>query len=149
MQDIKNNLDKILLGEFKINYVPAFRIHLKKNNSLGEYKCFECNIKNNWNNKELLLELDHIDGNKNNNIKSNLRWLCPNCHSQTSTFRSKNYNKINIKWISEKKLLNSIKQGGNIADILRRVNLKPKGDNYNRIHKLCLKYNIKLESYTE
>ncbi len=29
---------------------------------------------------------DHIDGNRSNNREENLRWLCPNCHSQTPTF---------------------------------------------------------------
>lgn len=55
---------------------------------LLEYNCVICGIVN-WNNKSIALELDHIDGdNKNNNLK-NLRILCPNCHSQTDTFRSK------------------------------------------------------------
>lgn len=148
-QNIVDNLDKILKGEVIINYVPAFRIQLKKQNLLGEYKCTECNIDNNWNNKELLLELDHIDGNKNNNIRENLRWICPNCHSQTNTFRNKNPHKINNRWISDKELKESIKQGGNISDILRRVGLKPKGDNYNRVHKLCINHNMTLDSYGE
>jgi hypothetical protein len=36
------------------------------------------------------LEIDHIDGDRSNNSKSNLRVLCPNCHSLTPTFRSLN-----------------------------------------------------------
>lgn len=54
-----------------------------------EYKCSICNI-DKWNEKELTLQLDHIDGNNKNNELSNLRWLCPNCHSQTNTFAGKN-----------------------------------------------------------
>jgi len=51
-----------------------------------EYKCSECNICE-WNGKELSLELDHIDGNPRNNCLKNLRFLCPNCHSQTVTWK--------------------------------------------------------------
>ena len=53
------------------------------------YECFICHIKE-WQNKTLVLELDHINGNKHDNCLENLRLLCPNCHSQTPTYRSKN-----------------------------------------------------------
>jgi hypothetical protein len=36
------------------------------------------------------LEVDHIDGNSDNNLASNLRLICPNCHSLTPTFRALN-----------------------------------------------------------
>jgi Zn finger protein HypA/HybF involved in hydrogenase expression len=36
------------------------------------------------------LEIDHIDGNSENNTESNLRLLCPNCHSLTPHFRNLN-----------------------------------------------------------
>jgi 5-methylcytosine-specific restriction endonuclease McrA len=36
------------------------------------------------------LELDHIDGAHTNNVESNLRMLCPNCHSLTPTYKSRN-----------------------------------------------------------
>jgi hypothetical protein len=54
-----------------------------------EYNCSMCKIKE-WNGKILVLELDHIDGNRTNHSVNNLRLLCPNCHSQTDTFRGKN-----------------------------------------------------------
>ena len=55
----------------------------------AEYKCSKCSISE-WNGEKLVLQLDHIDGNTENNRKENIRWLCPNCHSQTSTFGAKN-----------------------------------------------------------
>ena len=55
--------------------------------------CESCGIGENWNGKDLVLELDHIDGNNTNNSLENLRILCPNCHSQTPTFRGRNIKK--------------------------------------------------------
>jgi len=55
-----------------------------------EYKCANCGQRDRWKGKSLMLEMDHIDGNRRNNKVENLRWLCPNCHSQTETFRRRN-----------------------------------------------------------
>ena len=50
--------------------------------------CESCGIGVYWNNSPLVLEVDHIDGDFLNNLKDNLRFICPNCHSQTETSRS-------------------------------------------------------------
>lgn len=49
------------------------------------YLCEACGIGITYNGKPLTLEVDHVDGNYSNNLKTNLRFLCPNCHSQTPT----------------------------------------------------------------
>jgi len=54
------------------------------------YRCLECGNKGIHNKKKLALQLDHIDGKKAHNMPSNLRLLCPNCHSQTETYAGKN-----------------------------------------------------------
>jgi Zn finger protein HypA/HybF involved in hydrogenase expression len=54
-----------------------------------EYKCEECGISE-WNGKRIGLELDHVSGVRSDNSLENLRLLCPNCHSQTHTFRGRN-----------------------------------------------------------
>lgn len=54
------------------------------------YECTICGNKGEWNNYPLTLQLDHINGINNDNRKENLRFLCPNCHSQTTTFSGRN-----------------------------------------------------------
>jgi 5-methylcytosine-specific restriction endonuclease McrA len=57
---------------------------------LLEYKCDGCKNTGEWNGKLLSLQLDHKNGVDNDNRLENLRFLCPNCHSQTSSFAGKN-----------------------------------------------------------
>ena len=52
-------------------------------------RCNRCGISE-WNSSPITLEMDHIDGNSKNNERTNLECLCPNCHSQTPTWRGKN-----------------------------------------------------------
>jgi hypothetical protein len=52
-------------------------------------KCFKCGIKD-WCNEPIVFDLEHIDGNSDNNKEENLCCLCPNCHSQTPTYKAKN-----------------------------------------------------------
>lgn len=49
--------------------------------------CAECGLGEEWNGKKLTIELDHVNGDHRDNRPENLRWLCPNCHSQTATFK--------------------------------------------------------------
>lgn len=55
------------------------------------------------------LEIDHIDGNSENNSETNLRLLCPNCHALTPHF--KNLNKGNGRsWRKNKYIKNPLKE---------------------------------------
>ena len=57
--------------------------------SLIEYKCAICGNTGEWNDQKLVLQLDHINCINNDNRLENLRFLCPNCHSQTKTYSGK------------------------------------------------------------
>ena len=56
---------------------------------LKEKRCELCNITE-WLGQPAPLQLDHIDGNRNNNNLLNLRILCPNCHALTDNYCGKN-----------------------------------------------------------
>lgn len=74
------------------NVIPISSFRLKnrllKENILSPV-CTSCGLEN-WLGRSIPLELDHIDGNSDNNNLQNLRLLCPNCHALTPTYRGKN-----------------------------------------------------------
>ncbi len=53
-----------------------------------EYNCSSCGNEGMWLEKSLTLEVEHINGINDDHRKENLTWLCPNCHSQTTTYRN-------------------------------------------------------------
>ena len=65
------------------------RLRILKYNLL-EYKCAKCGNTGEWLGQELILQIDHINGDHHDNRLENLRFLCPNCHTQTDTFAGKN-----------------------------------------------------------
>jgi 5-methylcytosine-specific restriction endonuclease McrA len=79
---------------------PYYQTYKLKNKlfkeGIKENKCDICDISN-WMGKKINCELDHINGDRTDHRIENLRILCPNCHSQTETFRSKNIDKIKSK----------------------------------------------------
>lgn len=54
------------------------------------YKCAICSLLPEWAGKPLVLQIDHINGQRHDNRLSNLRFLCPNCHTQTPTYAGRN-----------------------------------------------------------
>lgn len=82
---LTETLPRVERGE--VNQTSTLRRYLKE---VRGYKCSECGIGDVHNGKLLTLQVDHIDGNSDNNFPDNLRLLCPNCHSQTDTWVTRN-----------------------------------------------------------
>jgi len=94
-----HNVKKIPLGEILVEGSSFSRAHLKERlleAGLLEYKCYICGLAD-WLNKPISLELDHINGISDDHRLENLRFLCPNCHSQTETFGCKRKKKFKVR----------------------------------------------------
>ncbi|NMN99444.1 HNH endonuclease [Antrihabitans stalactiti] len=54
------------------------------------YVCALCGVGDEWNGKQLTLHVDHINGDYLDSRLENVRFLCPNCHSQTASWAGRN-----------------------------------------------------------
>lgn len=99
----------------------------------------ECCKEKYWNNQKITLQVHHKDGDRKNNELENLQLLCPNCHSQTDNFGSKN---IKNNSISEEKFVEALKNNISIRQALFSLGLSDASGNYKRARKLIEKYDI-------
>lgn len=85
----KKDLTDILEGKH-----PEYQSFKLRNRLIAEgiktNQCEICGLDEIWNGKPIVCQLDHINGDRFNHRLSNLRLVCPNCHSQTETFSGKN-----------------------------------------------------------
>lgn len=77
------------------------------------YRCEGLNCTNDgtWLGKPLTLEVDHSNGDRSDDRSENLRFLCPNCHSQTQSYKTpfaKRYNRTGKdRWKTRRENLES------------------------------------------
>lgn len=83
----KRDISAYLSNQFQISSHNLKKRLLKE--KIFTHTCSSCHLTE-WMNNPIPLELDHIDGNHENNNLLNLRLLCPNCHAFTPTYRGKN-----------------------------------------------------------
>jgi len=114
---------------------------------LKEYECVKCKNIGKWMNEKIILELDHINGDKFDNRLKNLRFLCPNCHSQTPTFRGKNKNYDNK--FNEKKIKESVKNSYSVNEVLRKCNIRESKSKRGEVFEIMYENNIKLLNKTK
>lgn len=81
-------LENILIENSNYLSRSSLKIRLFKEGLLKN-QCYECGCQPEWRGEKLALHLDHINGVSNDHRVENLRMLCPNCHSQTSTYSNK------------------------------------------------------------
>jgi hypothetical protein len=84
-----HSFDNKILPDYRQGILKQRGILRKILNIERGHICSVCGITE-WNGKNIVLEVDHIDGNADNNMPSNLRLICPNCHSQTETYKGAN-----------------------------------------------------------
>lgn len=88
----KRDLSEILTKNSDYDNTCELKRRLLKSGMLT-YVCAVCGNDGIWNGKDLVLVLDHINGDKHDNRIENLILLCPNCDSQTETYKGKNKKK--------------------------------------------------------
>ena len=77
-RDIANNHDKVLTGAAKPVSIPTLERRLIAHGTLPMC-CSECGYDFVRSDGSMPLKVDFIDGDKKNQLKNNLRWLCFNC----------------------------------------------------------------------
>lgn len=129
-----------------VNNSTASREYIKSliiRHNLIEYKCSECGLKNEWNGKVLSLQLDHINGIRNDNRIDNLRFLCPNCHTQTETYCSKNKS-ITVNCLNKPLIIEEANNVNSLTQLLRKLGLCETQSNRRQIKKILTDNNLDL-----
>ena len=104
---------------------------------LRGHRCENCGLEF-WGEKLIPLEAHHKDGNKCNNVLNNLQLLCPNCHTLTNNYGSKNKKKKSI--ISDEELIQALQTHKTIRQALFSLGMSDAGANYERV-KILLQNN--------
>lgn len=87
------------------------------------HKC-ECCNNTEWLGEMITLELEHVDADRKNNTRDNLKLLCPNCHSKTPTWRGRNRKGWAVKKYSDVEMIEAIKSSTNLNQVIQKLDLR-------------------------
>jgi Zn finger protein HypA/HybF involved in hydrogenase expression len=139
--DYHLSLEKIFKNEAKVHSVYLKERLLKED--YFKYECSKCNLTE-WNGEYIVLELDHINGNHDDNEFNNLRLLCPNCHSQTKNFRGRK--NVNIKRITYEEIKIQFEKSNNISQLCSNLGILSGGGNLKILNKKLIFLNLKFNN---
>jgi hypothetical protein len=94
----------LILRDPLAHHEKAYKLRRAMIESGIPFRCAMCGMEPEWNGRPLMLTIDHINGCRYDNRKENLRFLCPNCHSQTPTFgRNKGFTDVTTckRWMAD------------------------------------------------
>ena len=100
--------------------------------------CAKCGISE-WLGQKIILELEHKDGNHFNDLRENLEFICPNCHSLTKTWRGRNKVREKKDIVSNEQFLEALKNTTTIRQALLLLKLTPSANNYARAKRILQK----------
>lgn len=126
-----NKKDEKTFSDFGVTSWAAVKERLFKERP---YKCEECGISE-WNGQKLQLQVHHVDGDRTNNTRNNLKILCPNCHSLTDNWCFKNCKQK----VSDEVFLATLLETDNIHSACKELGISPNQNNYRRAKKLLEK----------
>ena len=125
-------------GEKNLGSVARKKILIKERG----HRCESCkNVE--WLGNPITLELEHIDGDNKNNVRENLKLLCPNCHAKTPTWRKSKNNNGKSKH-SDEVMIDAIKNSTTMNGVLKKLSLK--WDSSCTIERVMLKYNLNFKN---
>jgi Zn finger protein HypA/HybF involved in hydrogenase expression len=110
-------------------------------------KCETCGIES-WNGQPITFEMDHINGLRMDHRLENLRFLCPNCHSQTPTFRNKQgrrqYDSTNTISLEESFIVRNLPKFSSIHMFIQANGINRTKSAYQKIYDAMHKHQLVL-----
>lgn len=105
-------------------------------------RCSVCGLKD-WNGQPITLELDHISGDRSDESRNNLRLICPNCHSQTHTYKVKNIDNPGKKKYTDDEIAEVLLTEDSLYKVLTKLGMNPHGGNYTRLRRIIKERGIR------